>query len=131
MNKAEATIQAEAMLAVGCEPGVRVFRNSVGSGWMGEAPTKLPDGTLILQNARPVTFGLCPGSADAIGWRSVTITPDMVGQRVAVFAALEFKTMAGKPSQLQRNFLEAVREAGGIADIVRSATEAKKLLRIA
>jgi hypothetical protein len=50
---------------------VRLYRNNTG--------------TLRDQHGRPVTFGLAVGSADLIGWTTRTITPDMVGQQVAVF----------------------------------------------
>lgn len=130
MSKAEATIQAEVMLAIGAQPGVRIFRNSVGQGWTGELERQVPGGFTVLRNARRVTFGLCPGSSDLIGWRSVTVTPDMVGQKVAVFTAPEVKTATGGARPDQVRFMEAVRKAGGIAGIVRSDTDAKNLLGI-
>jgi hypothetical protein len=39
---------------------------------------------------------LCKGSADLIGYRTITITPDMVGQQVAVFTSIEVKTPTGR-----------------------------------
>jgi ribosomal protein S19 len=42
--------------------------------------------------ADPVQFGLCKGSADLIGWKRVTVTPEMVGSTVAVFTSIEVKT---------------------------------------
>lgn len=89
--------------------GVRIFRNNTGT---------LPD-----RNGRIVRFGLCKGSSDLIGWRSVLVTPEMVGQRVAVFVACEVKDKT-IPTLEQRNFLAAVQDAGGIAILARSAEEA-------
>ncbi|WP_419900612.1 hypothetical protein [Roseomonas sp. USHLN139] len=129
-GKAEAVIQAECLLAVGSHPDVRLFRNHVGKGWTGQEARMpgLPPGAVLLLQARRATFGLCPGSSDAIGWRTVTVTPDMVGQRVAVFAAPEFKTLAGKPREDQQRFIAAVQRAGGFAGIARNAHDMEKLL---
>ena len=77
----EQTIQQQIRIA--CSRGqTRLFRNNTG--------------TLRDQHGRPVQFGLCKGSADLIGWRTITITPEMVGQQVAVFASIEVKTPTGK-----------------------------------
>jgi hypothetical protein len=78
---------------------------------------------------RLIRFGLCKGSSDLIGLRSVTVTPDMVGQRVAVFAAIEVKTPTGKPTAEQINFIGKVNEAGGIAGIARSPEDAMQILQ--
>ena len=76
-----------------------------------------------------VTYGLCPGSSDLIGYRSVVITPSQVGQRVAIFCALEGKRDASaKPTKLQQQFLSVVRDAGGIAGVFSSVAEARSLL---
>lgn len=115
MSNEETTIQQRIRLAVGLLPDVRIFRNQVGS---------LPDP----RTGRLVTFGLAKGSADLIGWRTIEITPDMVGQRVAVFCSLEVKTATGRLTDQQRNWLEAVRRAGGIAGVVRSVADAQQIL---
>lgn len=99
-------------LALGMTPGLRLFRNQVGA---------LKD-----HAGRLVTFGLCRGSSDLIGYRTVTITPDMVGQRVAVFTALEVKAPGGthRVTAEQRHFLDVVEAAGGIAGVARSPEQA-------
>ena len=71
-----------------------------------------------------IKYGLCVGSSDLIGWRSVEITPDMVGRRVAVFTAVEAKSDTGRLTAQQTAFLDAVRAAGGIGIMARSADEA-------
>ncbi len=78
---------------------VRLFRNNVGMAWR-------EDGT-------PVRYGLCTGSADLIGWT--------VRDGVAVFTAVEVKTARGVVSPEQHRFLDAVRDAGGIAVVARGA----------
>ena len=112
----EQTIQQHIRLA--CSIGsCRLFRNNTG--------------TLRDINGRPVSFGLCKGSADLIGWRTVTVTPEMVGQTVAIFASIEVKAASGgriRPEQ--QAWLNAVAAAGGIAGIARSVGEAMDLLSI-
>jgi hypothetical protein len=115
MSNAETTIQQQIRLALGTRPDARLFRNQVG---------RLPDP----RTSRLVTFGLARGSADLIGWRTVTITPDMVGQQVAVFTSIEIKSPTGRLAPLQANWLDAVQNAGGIAGVARSVTEATNIL---
>ena len=73
-------------------------------------------------------FGLCKGSADLIGYRTITITPDMVGTTVAVFLSIEVKTPNGRIRPEQQAWLETVQAAGGIAGVVRSVEDAQALL---
>jgi len=51
-----------------------------------------------------VSFGLCVGSSDLIGW-------DLIGGR---FVAIELKVPGKEPDEAQAAFLEAVNRAGGI-----------------
>jgi hypothetical protein len=115
MANAETTLQQQIRLAVGTNPETRIFRNQVGS---------LPDP----RTGRLVTFGLARGSADLIGWRTITITQAMVGQRIAVFTSIEVKTPNGRIRPEQQAWLEAVHHSGGIAGIARSVTDAQALL---
>ena len=109
----EQRIQQEIRIA--CSTGdTRLFRNNTG--------------TLKDQNGRPVQFGLCKGSADLIGWKRVTVTPEMVGQQVAVFLSIEVKTPTGRVRPEQQQWLDAVQTAGGIAGVARSVEDALDLL---
>lgn len=108
---AETELQQRIRLALGTQRDLRLFRNQVG---------QLPDP----RTGRPVQFGLARGSADLIGWRTITITPEMVGTRVAVFTSLEVKTPTGRLTPAQHNWLGAVRSAGGIAGVARSVSDA-------
>ena len=76
---------------------------------------------------RLVKFGLCKGSSDLIGFRSITITPDMVGQKIAVFSAIEVKDK-GKATVDQRNFINIINNAGGYAGVAKNVNDAKKIL---
>lgn len=114
----ERRIQSEIMLAAG-EHGLTVWRNNVGTGWAGEVQ-KLKDGSILIRNPRPLHAGLCKGSSDLIGLRSVTVTPEMVGQTLAQFAAIEVKQPGKCPAAHQRRFLDFVRQSGGVAVVARS-----------
>lgn len=115
MANAETTLQQRIRLALGTHPELRIFRNQVGS---------LPDP----RTGRMVQFGLARGSADLIGWRTMVITPEMVGQRIAVFTSLEIKTPTGRLAPAQRHWLHAVHQAGGIAGVARSVGDALRII---
>lgn len=115
MANAETTLQQQIRLAIGTRPEARIFRNQVGS---------LPDP----RTGRLVTFGLAKGSADLIGWRTITVTPAMVGTRLAIFTSIEVKTPTGRVRPEQQAWLETVQQAGGIAIIARSVPDAKLAL---
>jgi len=112
---AETEIQQRIRLAVGTRSDLRLFRNQVG---------QLPDP----RTGRPVQFGLARGSADLIGWRTITVTPEMVGQRLAVFTSIEVKTATGRLTPAQHNWLGAVRSAGGVAGVARSVGDALQIV---
>jgi hypothetical protein len=52
----------------------------------------------------------------------------MVGKTVAIFAGIEIKTKSGKLSDAQKNFIEKLTLAGGIAGVVNSEEEMRELL---
>lgn len=114
----ESAILRDIMRSLG-RGAVRVFRNNVGAAWQGTA-VRLKNGDVLLHNPRRVVYGLCPGSSDLIGWRTVEVTPEMVGRKLAVFVAVEAKTVRGRASEEQQAFLQAVRAAGGIGVVARS-----------
>ena len=70
-----------------------------------------------------------PGTSDLIGWRSVVVTPAMVGQTIAVFAAVEVKDQ-GRATKHQLNFIAQVQAAGGLAGVAHSIEEAAEILRL-
>jgi len=109
----EHEIQQRIRLACGHGP-VRLWRNN--------------SGALIDQQGRLVRFGLGKGSSDLIGLRSVVVSPEMVGQRLAQFVALEIKTARGVVSTEQRAFLQLVDQLGGVAAVCRSIEAAQQAL---
>jgi hypothetical protein len=119
MPNPETPIQNEIMLALSAA-GLTVWRNNTGMGWAGKA-RRLKDGRVVIENALPLHAGLCEGSSDVIGIKTVTITQEMVGKQIGQFVAVEVKTPLGKPpSKEQRVFLNHVRSCGGLAIVARS-----------
>jgi len=87
-------------------------------------------GTLYDRQGRPVQFGLCRGSSDLIGLRTITIGPEHVGQQLAVFAAIEVKTLTGRPTPEQLAFIDVVQRMGGLAGVARSVGDAASVLHL-
>ncbi len=108
--------------------GARLSRVNNGLGWVGKIIRKSA-AAITIENPRPLHAGLCVGSSDIIGWHSVVVTPEMVGQRVALFVALEVKTGRVATTKEQAAFVRAVGEAGGVSAVVRSVDEALDLLK--
>jgi hypothetical protein len=93
---------------------VRLFRNNVG----------------VLKDVRGqyVAYGLCPGSGDLIGFKSVTITPEMVGKRLAVFVSVEVKVGKKDAAKHQAAWRDMVIQFGGLAGVAHSAIEAAAII---
>ena len=121
----ETELQALILRAAGSKRHVRLFRNQVGEGYVGKA-LRDPEG-VFLSDARHVRMGLFPGSGDLIGWRTLMVTPDMVGKLVAQFLSIEVKTPTGKLRPDQRNWADQINAAGGLAIIARSTSDTDNL----
>lgn len=79
------------------EKGYLVWRNQVGL-------FKTLDG-------RTVNIGI-KGSSDLMAEKPTVITPEMVGQTLAVFVAVEVKTATGRQSEPQKKWQKAVEKLG-------------------
>lgn len=132
---------AVAQLACSFRSGVRIalFRVNTGKAWVsgGGKPHRLQDGSVIVPNGRPVALGFgmpngdpLIGTADLNGWVSVIVTPAMVGQRIAIFAAIETKESGGGHKRDgQINYVQQVQEAGGIAGFANTPDVAQSIVR--
>lgn len=88
-----------------------IFRNNIGA-------VKMPDGSYL-------RYGVGgKGASDLIGWKSIVVTQAMVGQRLAVFVAIEVKDGKGRTTPEQDHFIQVVHDAGGLAGVARSPEEA-------
>nr|DAO21599.1 MAG TPA: Nuclease [Caudoviricetes sp.] len=109
-----------------------LFRGNVGRGWTGDVQhMNLTPGsnTLVLSNPRPFQTGLPVGFPDLFGFVPVTITPDMVGQRIAVFAAVEVKQKTGRVSVKQKEMLAFLQQQGAWAGVARTVEDAACILQ--
>jgi len=114
--------------------GGRIFRNSTGMAWQGKGKpfraqmpisVRLNPGDVVLRAASPIKYGLAVGSADQIGWLSVKITQEMVGQTVAKFASVESKYNDTPTTIEQKNWCEVINKSGGFARVIHSIEDLK------
>lgn len=92
-------------------PDQRLFRINSGMAWAGKV-VRLKSGDIIIHDPRPL-HAAPEGWPDLCGWTEVEITPDMVGQRVAVFTGVEVK-VTGRLRKSQEAFRDIIRGMGGI-----------------
>lgn len=101
--------------------GLRLLRNNRGMFY-------------TLDKKRMVRAGLeADGASDLIGITTITITPEMVGQKIGVFTAVEvkkpeWKKPSGETEEQQENFINQVRKRGGIAFFINNHEKLKTLL---
>lgn len=124
------TASASHVRLAAAQLGVELWRNNVG--------------VLRDENGRPVRYGLCNETAalnkeikssDYIGITPVLITPDMVGQVVGVFTAVETKTSGwhltpGDDRGLaQQKFHDIVKKSGGFAGFATCVEDFRRIVR--
>lgn len=120
-RKADGGLVPELLKLAAFKPHVKLYRNNVGC---------LQD-----RHGNFVTYGLCVGSSDLIGYKSRIITQADVGTRIAQFCAIEvkrpkfIKQREGKETRRQVSFLDQCRAAGAIAVCVRTVEELEAALR--
>ena len=108
----ERTLLRMILREFGSRPHMRLFRNNVGV-------AVYPDGSRV-------AYGLCPGSSDLIGFQTILITPEMIGQSIARFVSIEVKGPHTRLKAEQQNFLRVVSKAGGTAIVARSLDDVSK-----
>ncbi len=109
---AEAEIKNDIIVTLSHGP-VRLFRMQVGE-------FQLKDGRWIASGRK--------GMADLLGWTTITITPDMVGKKIAVYTSIEVKSRTGRWREGQPEWMQCVADAGGIAGMARSVSDAIKII---
>lgn len=92
----------------------RLFRINSGVGWQGQIVRK--NDFMIIKNPRPL-HAAPEGWPDLCGWTTLEITPDMVGQKIAVFTAEEVKA-TGQLSKKQKKFKAIIERMGGIFRVI-------------
>lgn len=107
MRNPETNIMNKIMLAMS-KKGYLIWRNQVGL-------FKTLDG-------RTVNIGI-KGSSDLMAIKPTVITPEMVGQTLAVFVAVEVKTATGRQSEPQKKWQQAVEKLGVKYILARSEND--------
>ena len=107
MQNPETKIQNKIMMAMS-KKGWLCWRNQVGL-------FKTMDG-------RTVNIGI-KGSSDLMAVKPTVITPEMVGQTLAVFVAVEVKTATGRQSEPQKKWQKAVEKLGVKYILARSEND--------
>lgn len=111
----ETRVQNASFLAVGQRRDTMIWRQQVGK------YRHLNEPNLI------VSIGV-PGMADSMGVVQVTITPDMVGKKIGVAIAPEFKTKTGRQAEAQKLWQAAFEARGGVYRLIRSPEEMVQLV---
>lgn len=97
---------------------IRLYRNNSG---------RFQDRT-----GRWVTFGIPgEGGGDLLGWKIITVTEAMLGQRIAQFVSLEIKRATGRLTVPQQRWLDLCAASGAISGVARSVDEARSILGLA
>ena len=97
------------------------FRMDQGVAYVGKAHT-VPGDKVILDHPRKIRYGV-DGAGDRLGWTEVIVTPDMVGQKVAVFTNIEDKSATDRIGYNQLIFMLNVLLSGGIAKVYKELKE--------
>ncbi len=111
----ESNIQKLIQLALS-DAGLTFWRNETAGAWVGHVVYQDAN-TVTLKNPRMIQAGLCKGGSDLVG-----VAPG------GLFAAIEVKTHKGRTTIEQDNFIEVVRDAGGVAGVARSVDEALRVV---
>lgn len=106
--------------------GARMFRQNTGQGWIGRGE-QVPGGVFIA-NARPFHAGF-KGLLDTSGFVPVTITADMVGQTLPVYAEIEYKTQTGRLSAEQVARIAYLCSVGAVTGVARSEADVRAIIR--
>lgn len=94
----------------------RLFRINAGSGWAGEIIKRTPEFIILGKYRR--FHGAPKGWPDLAGWETVTVTPEMIGHKIAVFVGEEVK-ITGKLNKYQEMFRGVIEEMGGIFRVIK------------
>lgn len=130
LDKPAFTPQSEAsilrvLLVAASDLGARLFRNSRGVERIAQKDCKS-----CQRFGRVVSYGLHNGAPDLVGWLPVTVTPEMVGTKLAVFVGIEAKReTGGTVSEAQARFLAALQDAGALAGVCRSVVDLEAVLQ--
>ncbi len=122
----ESALYAAILAALSRGP-TRLFRQQSVMAWAGRILNRTHD-TITLYRPNAIRVG-APGMSDFGGLTSVVITPDMVGQTIAVRVDIEVKGAKTRIEQEQRDYIATIQRLGGRAGIARSVEEANAIIQ--
>jgi len=122
--KSESEVQQEIQLEAP-KMGVTLMRNN-------NVAFKDESGRMVRAGLGNVSPNQPYKSSDLIGFTEIIITEQMIGQRIAIFTAVEIKRQSWKATkdereEKQRNFINWIKARGGIAGMVNSVDDFVKL----
>lgn len=104
----------------------RIFRQQSAMAWAGKVVNRTAT-TVTLANPYALRIGT-PGMADLGGCTSVIITPEMIGQRIAIDVQIECKSIAKYATPDQRSYLQTMQALGVRCGIARSVEDARRII---
>jgi len=84
-------------------------------------------GDIVIRQGHIVSVGLV-GMSDLVGPSPLKITPEHVGQTVAIYTAGEVKYGVDRLRQGQPEFLEMVKKMGGRSGVIRSPEDGVRIV---
>lgn len=115
-SAAHTKLLKETLIELGKKASAFFFRNEVGAGWFFPPWEKV----FNPEDKRYLVYGLAPDTPDIVGFQSIVITQEMVGQRIAQFTGYEIKTGDAVQTAGQKNFQKVLETAGGVYKVIRS-----------
>ena len=113
------TVLVRSILAEhGARPDLRLWLNETKVAWVGKPAGRTAKGHTVLEDARPVSLGLFPGSADIVGI--------LFGS--ARWIWIEVKTGKGELELLQRSAMKMMQDAGALTCLARSVADVDRVL---
>ena len=106
----------------------KFFRANVGEAWTGPEVVRTEGGGVYIPKAHRFNTGLPNGFSDVFGVVPVFITPEMLSQTIGVAAFLEIKSIRGRVSPEQENFLSVMKAAGCLVGVARNVDQAVKII---
>lgn len=96
-----------------------------GMGWVGS--TQFRNGVVTIKNPRPFR-GMPTGHPDSVGGVVIEITPEMVGRKVMIYAAIESKSGTGRLSKEQGEYIDSIKKQGGISGVARDPQDVHHII---
>jgi|SRR5579883_2024633 len=90
--------------------------------------TNNPNGVFFTRHGQPIRTKPV-GYPDTTGWRSVIVSPEMLGHRLAIFVGIEWKSSTGRPTMEQEAWIHQMKKDGCLAGFARSVDEAVAIVR--